>query len=92
MSLRTKRAPEWLIPSWKGSRAAWVTAASRRCAINFRIWKKAHVAPEAPALAHSAVRAAVAEARKLCPDLALLEHDPEKWEPVFGKDHAQTKG
>jgi hypothetical protein len=22
---------------------------------------------------------------------ARLEHDPEKWEPVFGKDHAQTK-
>jgi hypothetical protein len=21
-----------------------------------------------------------------------LEHDPEKWKPVFGKDHAQTKG
>jgi tetratricopeptide (TPR) repeat protein len=21
----------------------------------------------------------------------LLEHDPEKWKPVFGKDHAQTK-
>jgi hypothetical protein len=21
----------------------------------------------------------------------LLEHDPEKWEPVFGKDHAQTR-
>jgi hypothetical protein len=20
-----------------------------------------------------------------------LKHDPEKWEPVFGKDHAQTK-
>jgi hypothetical protein len=20
-----------------------------------------------------------------------LEHDPEKWTPVFGKDHAQTK-
>src|SRR5881397_2459616 len=20
-----------------------------------------------------------------------LEHDPEKWEPVFGKDHAQPK-
>jgi predicted RNase H-like HicB family nuclease len=20
-----------------------------------------------------------------------LEHDPEKWEPVFGKDHAQAK-
>jgi hypothetical protein len=20
-----------------------------------------------------------------------LEHDPEKWEPVFRKDHAQTK-
>jgi len=20
-----------------------------------------------------------------------LEHDPEKWEPVFGKDHAQNK-
>ena len=23
--------------------------------------------------------------------LATLEHDPEKWVPVFGKDHAQTK-
>jgi hypothetical protein len=22
---------------------------------------------------------------------AALEHDPEKWKPVFGKDHAQTK-
>jgi predicted kinase len=22
---------------------------------------------------------------------AALEHDPEKWSPVFGKDHAQTK-
>jgi hypothetical protein len=21
----------------------------------------------------------------------LLEHDPEKWTPVFRKDHAQTK-
>src|ERR1700730_10991488 len=24
-------------------------------------------------------------------ELACLEHDPEKWKPVFGKDHAQTK-
>jgi hypothetical protein len=23
--------------------------------------------------------------------LDFLEHDPEKWKPVFGKDHAQTK-
>jgi hypothetical protein len=22
---------------------------------------------------------------------SLLEHDPEKWMPVFGKDHAQNK-
>ncbi len=22
---------------------------------------------------------------------AVLEHDPEKWIPVFGKDHAQIK-
>src|SRR5471030_2228724 len=22
----------------------------------------------------------------------IYEHDPEKWEPVFRKDHAQTKG
>jgi hypothetical protein len=22
---------------------------------------------------------------------STLEHDPEKWEPVFGKDHTQTK-
>ena len=21
-----------------------------------------------------------------------LKHDPEKWDPIFGKDHAQTKG
>jgi hypothetical protein len=21
----------------------------------------------------------------------ILKHDPEKWLPVFGKDHAQTK-
>ena len=21
----------------------------------------------------------------------ILEHDPEKWKPVFRKDHAQTK-
>jgi hypothetical protein len=25
------------------------------------------------------------------PNKAALEHDPEKWQPVFGKDHAQTK-
>jgi hypothetical protein len=23
--------------------------------------------------------------------LPFLEHDPEKWKPVFGQDHAQTK-
>jgi hypothetical protein len=23
--------------------------------------------------------------------LALLEHDPGKWEPVFGKGHARTR-
>jgi hypothetical protein len=22
-------------------------------------------------------------------ELSILEHDPEKWIPVFGKDHAQ---
>jgi hypothetical protein len=27
--------------------------------------------------------------RRFC---VILEHDPEKWEPVFRKDHAQTKG
>jgi hypothetical protein len=24
-------------------------------------------------------------------DMTLLEHDPEKWIPVFGKDHAPPK-
>jgi hypothetical protein len=24
-------------------------------------------------------------------NIGILKHDPEKWEPVFGKDHAQTK-
>src|SRR4029077_11176189 len=23
---------------------------------------------------------------------ATIKHDPEKWDPVFGKDHAQTTG
>jgi hypothetical protein len=27
----------------------------------------------------------------VCRDGRALEHDPEKWIPVFGKDHAQTK-
>src|SRR5215208_169647 len=26
-----------------------------------------------------------------CMAVSPLEHDPEKWEPVFRKDHAQTK-
>ncbi len=26
-----------------------------------------------------------------CRETGALGHDPEKWEPVFGKDHAQTK-
>jgi len=25
-------------------------------------------------------------------DGTILEHDPEKWVPVFGKDHAPPKG
>jgi hypothetical protein len=24
-------------------------------------------------------------------DRGVLEHDPEKWKPVFRKDHAQSK-
>jgi hypothetical protein len=28
-------------------------------------------------------------ARPVRPSSAGLEHDPEKWIPVFGKDHAQ---
>jgi hypothetical protein len=35
------------------------------------------------------------DVRHSCPPvfvvLLLLKHDPEKWQPVFGKDHAQTK-
>ena len=31
-------------------------------------------------------------ARRRAAHGAAIEHDPEKWEPVFGKDHAQTKG
>jgi N-acetylmuramic acid 6-phosphate etherase len=29
--------------------------------------------------------------QKLRPALSALGHDPEKWKPVFGKDHARTK-
>jgi hypothetical protein len=25
------------------------------------------------------------------PDESALKHDPEKWEPIFGKDHAQSR-
>jgi hypothetical protein len=25
-----------------------------------------------------------------CPAIGVLEHDPEKWMPVFRKDHAPT--
>ena len=34
-------------------------------------------------------RAIIAQAARAAG--ARLEHDPEKWRPVFGKDHAQTK-
>src|SRR3954467_10700074 len=30
-------------------------------------------------------------ARHRCLPRRSIEHDPEKWKPVFGKDHAQTK-
>jgi hypothetical protein len=30
--------------------------------------------------------------RKPIDRYAILEHDPEKWMPVFGKDHAPPKG
>jgi hypothetical protein len=29
--------------------------------------------------------------RRINPSCRFLEHDPEKWAPVFRKDHAQTK-
>jgi hypothetical protein len=30
-------------------------------------------------------------AANVVPSPRKLEHDPEKWEPVFRKDHAQTQ-
>jgi hypothetical protein len=36
--------------------------------------------------------ALAARAAQYLNEAERLEHDPEKWEPVFGKDHAQTKG
>jgi hypothetical protein len=30
--------------------------------------------------------------KRYCCRPDTLEHDPEKWEPVFRKDHAQAKG
>jgi hypothetical protein len=30
-------------------------------------------------------------AAEQCTGIKALEHDPEKWVPVFRKDHAQTK-
>jgi 3-(3-hydroxy-phenyl)propionate hydroxylase len=41
---------------------------------------------------HLAARWRTFDAGKIAQARArALEHDPEKWEPVFGKDHAQTK-
>jgi hypothetical protein len=41
---------------------------------------------------YAALRAAIPAKPLHWPvDRGMLEHDPEKWEPVFGKDHAQTK-
>src|SRR5436190_5749361 len=44
---------------------------------------RARIAVSVPARAGEAVIARL--------DRCSLEHDPEKWVPVFGKDHAQTK-
>ena len=49
--------------------AAWASAAWRRCAISFPIWRKAASGPTRPRVAHAAVRAAVAEAGRCCPGL-----------------------
>ena len=38
------------------------------------------------------VEAAGGELAAAAPFRKDLEHDPEKWDPVFGKDHAETKG
>jgi hypothetical protein len=34
---------------------------------------------------------AAGKLRQKAGELPQLEHDPEKWKPVFRKDHAQTK-
>jgi hypothetical protein len=60
--------------------------AARRCAIPFD--------QQAPCVALIADRKVVARkaGKRTLGDVApLLEHDPEKWMPVFRKDHAPTK-
>jgi hypothetical protein len=40
-----------------------------------------------------ALMAALKRSVRMCLEIAVvkLARDPEKWEPVFGKDHAQNK-
>src|SRR5262249_4883610 len=40
---------------------------------------------------HEKRRPAMCRALDVCEGEGALEHDPEKWIPVFGKDHAPTK-
>ena len=35
---------------------------------------------------------AIGVPRTISPDVLVSAHDPEKWTPVFGQDHAHTKG
>ena len=41
---------------------------------------------------HGNVVKALRQVRRTLKPRGAGEHDPEKWEPVFGKDHAQNKG
>jgi predicted alpha/beta-hydrolase family hydrolase len=69
---RMVREPAWRTRSWPRSRTDLRCAASPVCAINSPYMEQGSKRPDAPKLAQATVRAAIREASRLVPRLALV--------------------
>lgn len=72
LSWHMAQAPGCPTRSWRLSRVAWPRAGSPACAISSLTWSAARKRTDGPAVAHSAVRAAVGAASDLLPSVPLL--------------------